>query len=135
MLFFLPPCISFIPCSLPWSGRGVRKPYLPKGMQEFVPNIGKPKDNVEFRPAPNDDDWEVRPNQSKDKSVLIDLPVWLVLNSNKPYEREFIPEMVPELIVPDLEGFQVRYFKGSTTSCSRSNQTGSYFFYSRSLAH
>lgn len=87
--------------------RGVREPYLPKGKQEYVPNVGDAKSNVLSRPHPGDQ-WEVPPNQSEKKSVLIDRPVWLTHDANKPYEKEFIPEMVPELIVPDLEGFQLK---------------------------
>ncbi|KAA0185320.1 hypothetical protein HAZT_HAZT003253 [Hyalella azteca] len=87
--------------------RGVREPFLPVGGQEFVPNEKPAKERYEFEPFPAH--WDVSPNISRNQ-VLVRKTMWHPRDV-EPYEKEFIPEMIPDLIlkpyvsyrVPDIE--------------------------------
>jgi hypothetical protein len=68
-----------------------------------VPNEKPAKERYEFEPFPTQ--WDVSPNISRNK-VLVRKTMWHPRDV-EPYEKEFIPEMIADLIVPDLEGFKV----------------------------
>jgi len=84
--------------------RGVRKPFLPVDDQPFQPEEGDVKDRKMREPYPHH--WEVPPNCAYEYP-FITRAIW-----DKPRhprkDMEFVPEMVPELVVPDLAGFRLK---------------------------
>ena len=91
--------------TLSCAGRGVRLPYVPVSGVEFEPDERIPRDRAKVSPFPHH--WPVLPNQLPEKPFVTRALVEPA--NNDPYERMFVPEMVPELMVPDLEGFKVNF--------------------------
>ena len=71
--------------------------------QPFDPDEVNSKERGRVEPYPHH--WAVPPNIPKDKT-FVTRAMWEPPENYK-YDKEFIPEMVPELIVPDLDGFKV----------------------------
>uniref|UniRef100_A0A2P2I0Q5 39S ribosomal protein L41, mitochondrial-like n=2 Tax=Hirondellea gigas TaxID=1518452 RepID=A0A2P2I0Q5_9CRUS len=84
--------------------RGVQEPHLQKDGQEYIPDVKKSKDKWGSISFP--EHWEVKPNENPNKPLITNA-VW-EWDSFAAYEKDYIPEMIPDLIVPDLEGFQLK---------------------------